>query len=280
MMKLQNKTILITGASSGIGKAMALKAAQDGATVLLAARNEDKLNEVAKEVEKLGGKAEVIVCDVTDASQVKNMFLKSVASGRVLDVVFDNAGLGYIAPIQDLTTDQIKKTIDLNIFGMITVAKFASEIFTRQKHGHLIMTSSIAGLVTVPQWSVYVASKWAITGFAGCIRPELKRFGIKVSTLHPGVVETDFFAAEKANIDFTKLSKAITSQEVAQAVYKAIFTNKKKIIIPGIAKSYSLLYRYMPNLTEKMLEGKAGEIEYHDDIHEDEVDFDFVKEVK
>jgi uncharacterized protein len=278
-MKLQDKTILITGASSGIGKAVALRCAQDHATIILSARNTEKLNEVKKEVDKLGGHGIVMPADVTNTEQVRALFLKATQEGGTLDVVFDNAGLGYIANIWELTTDQIKQMIDVNVTGQISVAKFASEVMVRQKHGHLIMTSSLAGLVTLPEWSVYVASKWAITAFADSIRQELAQYNIKVTTLHPGLVKTEFFNKEKADVDTTKLGKVITPEEVAEAVYDSIFTNKKRVIIPSLAKNYSLLYKFLPGLTQKLMEKMTKDIEYHNEISEDEPEFDYVKRV-
>ncbi len=277
-MKLKDKTILITGASAGIGKSMAIRAAKDGAYVILAARNLEKLQQVAEEVESLGGKSRVIRCDVSKIEDIKNLFLEATNDGQTIDVVFNNAGLGFIAPIYELTTEQIVQIINVNVLGMIMVSKFASEVFTRQKSGHLIMTSSVAGLVTVPQWSVYVASKWAITGFASCIRPELKPFGVKVTTIHPGIVKTEFFDKEKANIDYTALGgEGITAEDVAEAVYEAIFTDKKKVILPAEAKIYAGMYQHLPELTEDMLSKRAGSIEYHLEIPEDEEEFDYIK---
>ena len=209
-MKFQDKSILITGASSGIGKAVALRVAQDKGTLILAARGEDKLNQVKQEVEKLGAKAYVIPTDVTDAEQVKSLFLKSQELVGNIDAVFNNAGLGHIAKINELTVEQIEQLINVNIKGMILVTKFASEVMTRQQNGHIIMTSSLAGLITLPQWSVYVASKWAITGFADSIRPEMAEYDVKVSTLHPGAVTTEFFDKNKANVDIKDVGEAIT----------------------------------------------------------------------
>lgn|SRR5690606_19557636 len=282
-MKLQGKTIVITGASSGIGRAMALRAAQDKCTVVIAARNIDKLSEVKEEIEKLGSTAIAVECDVTKDDDIRNLFLKATEGGRVLDVVFNNAGLGYINPLEDLKLEEIHKMIDVNTTGMIISTKFATEVMVRQKHGHIIMTSSIAGLLSLPQWTVYCATKWAITGFAAGLRPELKKYNIKITTLHPGTVATSFFDKDKANFDINLAGNPkdiITPEQVAEAVYDAIFTNKKKIIIPAIAKNYALFYKYLPDLVETQLVKIAGEIEYHKDIEEDEPEFDYIKEVK
>lgn len=278
-MKFKDKTVLITGASSGIGKAFALRVAEDGGTLILAARNLEKLNEVKKLAEEKGAKVEVYSTDVTNADQIRELFLKATEGGRKLDAVFNNAGIGFIGNIWELKVEEIQKMIDVNVTGMIMVTKFATEVMTRQKDGHVFMTSSLAGLVTLPQWSVYVASKWAITGFADSIRPELKQYNVKVSTLHPGAVKTEFFDKEKANIDAASLGQAIDASEVAEAVYNAFFTNRKKLMVPGMAKSFAMMKRYLPGVSDFLIERMASKVDYHkEEIQEDEPGFSYVGE--
>lgn len=277
-MKLKDKNILITGASSGIGKAFALKSANDGCHIILASRSKEKLDEVAHMIEELGSTAEVIPTDVTNASEIKELFLKATEGGRVLDMVFDNAGLGHIANIYEQTAEEIESMVDVNVKGMFLVAKYASEVMVRQKYGHLILTSSLAGLITVPEWATYVGTKWAITAFADSIRMELKPFGVKVTTLHPGLVKTEFFDREKANMSEEELDKndAVTVEEVADALYGGVFTDVKKIMVPSLVKSYAFLNRYFPTLTERIIEmklkGQEGEPR-----DEDEPEFSYVK---
>lgn len=281
-MKLQNKTILITGASSGIGRAMALRAAKDGATVVLAARTADKLETVAQEVTALGGTPIVVPTDVTKIEDIRNLFLKATEGGRKLDVVFNNAGLGFIGKIWELPAEQIQTIINVNTTGMILVAKYAAEVMQRQKYGHLVMTSSLAGLITLPEWSVYVASKWAITGFADSIRYELSPEGVLVTTLHPGMVSADFFAKEKANQDMSKLDpNALTADQVAEEVYNALFTKQRKIIIPAMSKNIAFLQKYLPSLKDSLFTTSLGKVDYNKTTpQEDEPAFSYVEEVK
>lgn len=282
MVKFQDKTVVITGASSGLGKAFAIRVARDGAKVYLAARRKEKLEETARLVTDAGGTPVIVQTDVTKPEQIKNLFLKATEGEQVLDLVFNNAGLGYIAPIEDLPAEQIQTMINVNVTGMIMVSKYASEVMTRQKHGHIIMTSSLAGLISLPQWSVYVASKWAITGFADSIRPELAADNVRVTTLHPGAVKTEFFDKEKANIDISTMGKEediITPEDVADALYETAFTDKNRLLIPEMAKNFALLYRFVPGLAQNQLAKLAQEVEYHDQINEDEPDFSYIKEV-
>lgn len=276
-MKLKDKVVLVTGASSGIGMGFALRAAKDGATVLLAARRLEKLNEVKAKVEALGGKAEVFPTDVTSIKEVRELFLNATKDGRKIDVVFNNAGIGFVGNIFELPADEIEKVLDVNVKGMIMVAKFATEVMVRQNFGHIIFCSSLAGLITMPQWSVYVASKWAITGFADSIRTELKKFNVRVTTLHPGAVITEFFDPNKADIDISKMGKALTVEEVAEEVYEATFTDKRKIVVPGSSQTFSNVYRFFPLLAEKMLNKMVKDVEYTDRSKEDEPDFSYIK---
>jgi len=276
MSKLNGKTILITGASSGFGKAVALRCAKDDCTIVLSARSKDKLEEVKNTVTGINSnvKVHVIVADVTKVDEVRDLFIEAVKLCGTIDVVFNNAGLGHIANLIELKVDEIQQMIDVNITGMIMVSKFASEVMTRQKKGHIIMSSSLAGLISVPQWSVYVASKWAITGFAACLQMELKPFNVKVTTIHPGPVKTEFFAKEKANVDLAKLQDAIEVEVVSDTVYEAIFVKEGQIPIPFSSKIYGTLYRFAPGVVKSLIMNMSKQVKYRDIVKEDEPAFD------
>jgi hypothetical protein len=263
MSKLKNKSVLITGGSSGIGRAFALRCARDGAKVMIAARRKHKLEKVKAEIDNVGGKGFFKVTDVTKPDQVKAMFEAAVEQLGCVDIVFNNAGLGYVKRIYELGDKEIAKMINVNVLGMTYVAKYAAQVMKEQKQGHLINTSSLAGLITLPQWSVYVATKWAVTGLTDSIRQELKPFNVNVTSLHPGAVNTEFFSKDKANIDLSELEQATTPQKVAEAVYQAALTNKRKVLVPDMAKNYSLLYKFLPGLTEKMIENMGSDVEYN-----------------
>ncbi|MFS8130606.1 MAG: SDR family NAD(P)-dependent oxidoreductase [Candidatus Dojkabacteria bacterium] len=245
-MKLTGKTILITGASSGIGKAAALRFAKDKCNLILAARNLKDLNTVKTSCEQLGSSVKVVVCDVTKEDDIKNMF-KDIGT---LDAVFNNAGLGFDGKIFEQESSKIKTLVDVNVLGMILVTKYASEIMVKQKYGHIIMTSSVAGLVPVPGFSVYAATKWAITGFTSSVRRELLKNNVKVSSLHPGRINTFFWKRGGINSDETTMSSA---DSVANAVYRALFTNTYKIYVPFYIRVIYLVYRWFPWLVEFFL---------------------------
>lgn len=258
-MKLTGKSILITGASTGIGKAFALRCAKDKCHIFLVARNIEKLEDVKREIESIGSTASVIPTDVSDSLQVKKLFDVVKSESDSLDLVFDNAGLGHIANIFDQSDENICSMVDVNVKGMFLVAKYASVILKEQGYGHLILTSSLAGLVSVPKWSTYVGTKWAVTGFAESIRMELEPFGVLVSSLHPGFVKTEFFGDGKAQMNEEELEKggAITVDKVVDALYHAVFTKNSMITVPNIVKIYSLLYRLFPSLAKRIAKSKV-----------------------
>jgi len=245
-MKLTNKTILITGASSGIGKATAIKFSFDKCNLILAARNLNDLNEVKKICEENGSSVKVVVCDVSKIDDIKKMF----TGITTLDAVFNNAGLGFDGKIFEQDISKIKTLVDVNVLGMILVTKYASEIMVKQKFGHIIMTSSVAGLLPVPGFSVYSATKWAITGFTSSIRRELLRNNVKVSSLHPGRIRTYFWKRGNINSDESTMTSA---DSVANAVYNALFTNRYKIYVPFYVRVIYLVYRWIPGLVELFL---------------------------
>ena len=185
-----------------------------------------------------------------------------------VDVVCNNAGLGFVKRIYELSDDEITKMVMVNLLGASYVAKYASQIMKEQKRGHLINTSSLAGLISMPQWSVYTATKWGVTGLTDSIRQELKPYGVYVTSLHPGAVNTDFFSKNKADIDISQFEDAISPEDVAEAVYNAIFTDKRRILVPSMAKNYALLYKYLPELTQTMIERMGKDVQYETEPEE------------
>lgn len=261
-MKFKNKVVLITGASSGIGRSFAERVAEDKAKLILVGRSIEKLKEVKNIVETKGSECEVLSIDLTNFKLIKDLFDGLVKRYSKIDAVFNNAGLGFIDYIWNMKEEDIHKIIDVNITSMILVSKYASEVMVQQRYGHIIMTSSMAGLVTLPQWSVYVASKWAITGFADCIRYELLPHNVFVTTLHPGAVKTEFFNKDKANIDIKSLGSAIESDLVADQVYRAFFTKKQKIFVPFNVKIFYKIKRFFPSFYDFLVSNLTKNIKY------------------
>jgi NADP-dependent 3-hydroxy acid dehydrogenase YdfG len=190
---IKDKVIIITGASSGIGEATARLLASRGAKVVLGARRDDRLKQIADEIAKGGGQAAYRTLDVT--SQSDNDAIVRLAEetfGRV-DVIFLNAGLMPNSPLSALKTDDWHRMVDVNVKGVLNGVAAVLPAFTRQKSGHVIATSSVAGLKAYPSGAVYGGTKWFVRDFMEVLRMESAMEGtnIRTATIYPAAINTE-----------------------------------------------------------------------------------------
>ncbi|MBO6809280.1 MAG: SDR family oxidoreductase [Thalassospira sp.] len=186
---VENKTVIITGASSGIGEATARLLAERGANVVLAARRTERLNEIAAEIEAAGGSAMTRSVDVTDADSVDALvYHANNLFGRV-DAIFNNAGVMPLAPMSELKTGEWDNMINVNIRGVLNGIAAVLPLFREQGGGHVINTASIGAHVVVPSGVVYCATKYAVWAISEGLRQEST--DVRVTTISPGVVETE-----------------------------------------------------------------------------------------
>ena len=190
---IKNKVVVITGASSGIGEATAKLLASKGAKVVLGARREDKLKQIAGAIEKDGGQAVYRELDVTKPSDNEAIVgLANDTFGRV-DVIFLNAGIMPNSPLSALKTDDWHQTVDVNIRGVLNGVAAALPTFIKQKSGHVIATSSVAGLKAYPGGAVYGGTKWFVRDFMEVLRMESATEGtnIRTATIYPAAIGTE-----------------------------------------------------------------------------------------
>ena len=190
---IKNKVVVITGASSGIGEATAKLLASKGAKVVLGARREDKLKQIAGAIEKDGGQAVYRELDVTKPSDNEAIVgLANETFGRV-DVIFLNAGIMPNSPLSALKTDDWRQTVDVNIGGVLNGVAAALPTFIKQKSGHVIATSSVAGLKAYPGGAVYGGTKWFVRDFMEVLRMEsaMERTNICTATIYPAAIGTE-----------------------------------------------------------------------------------------
>jgi short-subunit dehydrogenase len=187
------RVIAITGASAGIGRATALRAARDGAAVAICARRADRLDAVATEITAAGGQALAIPADVTDPDEMEHFVERVVDRFGRLDVMICNAGFGVAGSIDDVTPAQAQKVMDVNYTGTYLAARSALRVFRRQRYGHIIIVSSIVGKRGVPYMGAYAATKFAQVGLAECLRAELVGSAIHVTVVYPVSTDTEFF---------------------------------------------------------------------------------------
>jgi NADP-dependent 3-hydroxy acid dehydrogenase YdfG len=193
-MELKGKVALITGASSGIGAATALKLAAQGVKVGLAARRTAKLQALVAQIEAAGGQALAIEMDVVDANAVTAGVDKLVTAYGGLDILFNNAGLMPISDVETLKVDEWHRMVDVNIKGVLNTTAAALPHLKQRGAGHVINTSSIAGRKVFAGLSVYCATKHAITAFSEGLRLEIApKHNIRVTCVQPGAVDTELF---------------------------------------------------------------------------------------
>ena len=186
------KVVIVTGASSGIGEATARRLARDGMRVTLAARRQDELERVAGEIEAGGGQTLIAPTDVRDRAAIRRMVQATLDRWGRVDVLINNAGLGYSARVVDLDPEQLRDQVDVNLVAVIECAQAVLPAMMQKKSGHIINVASIAGLVGLPGSSVYSATKFGVVGFSDALRREVRKYGIQVTALCPGFVGTNF----------------------------------------------------------------------------------------
>jgi len=224
---LTGKKALITGASSGIGKAIALLFAKEGADLSLVARRREELSKVAKECRDLGVIALDIATDITDEMQVKRMAQESITSFKKIDILINNAGYGKYGPFTTTPIDEWDRMWMVNVRGAVLVTQAILPSMIAAKSGHIVNISSIHGIHTSANASAYCATKFAITGLTEVLAKELWKDGIKVSTVCPGGVLTAFLGvpSEEKNQEF------LEPEEVAQTVLDVVTAPGKALIM-------------------------------------------------
>jgi NADP-dependent 3-hydroxy acid dehydrogenase YdfG len=190
---IQNKTIIITGASSGIGEATAKRLAKEGANVVLGARREEKLKAITDAITEAGGQAVYQELDVVDPAQ--NEAIVQLAKGTFggVDAIFLNAGIMPTAPLSAMKTDEWDQAVDVNIKGVLNGVAAVLPTFIEQKAGHVLATSSVAGLKAYPGNAVYGGTKWFVRDFMEVLRMESAQEGtnIRTATIYPAAINTE-----------------------------------------------------------------------------------------
>jgi NAD(P)-dependent dehydrogenase (short-subunit alcohol dehydrogenase family) len=193
-MELAGATIVVTGASSGIGRETALRLASRGANVVAAARRDEPLATLVEECRRRGGEAFGVQTDVADEASVRTLGEAAVARFGRIDGWVNNASVSLIGPFEDLPPDAFRRTIDVNFHGVVHGSRVALEAFRRQGRGTIVNVASLAGRIGAPYYSAYAAAKHAVVGFSQSLRMELARSpGIEVCTVMPGAIDTPFF---------------------------------------------------------------------------------------
>ena len=191
-MGLKDKIAVITGASRGIGKAIALDLARSGVYVILLSRHETDLQEVAGSIRKEGGKASAFNVDITDESAVFKFLVALSAISNHVDILVNNAGVGSFHPVTETDSQAWDQVMDVNVKGTFLMCKHLLPFMKAGNHGHIISIASDVSKRTFANGAMYCASKYAQDAFCSALRKEVRSFNIKVSVVYPGLVDTWF----------------------------------------------------------------------------------------
>jgi NADP-dependent 3-hydroxy acid dehydrogenase YdfG len=225
--KLDGKVAVVTGASSGIGEATAEALAAEGATVVVAARREERLHELVGRIEGSGGRTLVVSCDVTDEEQAHDLVRRAVEEFGRIDILVNNAGVMLLSTVQKGLSDQWRQMLEVNVLGLLYTTDAAIEVMKQQQSGHLVNISSVAGRkVTRSSSGVYAGSKHAVVAISEGLRQELLEDNIRVTVVEPGAVATeltDHITDEDARDAVSSLHQLeiLQSEDVANAVVYA-----------------------------------------------------------
>ncbi|HTV47477.1 MAG TPA: SDR family oxidoreductase [Phycisphaerae bacterium] len=203
---LKDKFALVTGASSGIGKAVALHLAELGASVTISARRDEKLADLVKTIQSVGGQAQAVKSDAGNTGQIDDLFAKCLSWGRRLDAVVVNAGRGLAGGVLNSDENAWEEIYRLNVLGAAHLMRISAQHMVEQKGGDIVVLGSVSGHNISPYSGFYGSSKWAITAAAESLRREVCSHGVRVSTIMPGVVQSEF--QEVAGYNFENFSKS------------------------------------------------------------------------
>ena len=253
--KIENRRAIVTGASSGIGRAVALELARDGAGVVIVARREDRLRELADQIKTLGRPVEIVTGDITDPATRQRAIDAAQTKLGGLDILVNNAGVGATGLFENASPDRIRKIMETNFFSLVEMTRLALPLLKQGTTPILVNISSILGRRGVPYNCEYSASKFAVSGFSESLRTELIRHGIDVLVVCPGTTETEFFdrVIDSAGKPNWPEHKPVSAAEVARQIVRAIRLGRHEIIPYRWGRVLCWLNRLSPRLVDAIM---------------------------
>jgi short-subunit dehydrogenase len=251
----RNSVVVITGASSGIGKITAIEFAKRGANLVLGARREFGLEKTARECESYGVQAIVVPTDVSNEEEVKSLATRAIAQFGQIDIWINNAGVYMMGEIKDTPTDAIRRLMEINFFGMVYGCKAALPHMLDRGKGQIINTGSQAGKMAYRFAGTYCASKYAITAFTDTLRQELYGTGIDVSLVMPNSTDTPLFnyAANFAGRVIKPMEPISTAQDVADTLIRLAETKERESYVTGFPRALGVMHTVAPGLHDRMV---------------------------
>jgi dehydrogenase/reductase SDR family protein 7B len=262
MKQFQNKVVWITGASSGIGEAVAKAFNAEGATVIVSSRRREELDRV-KGACALPEKVHVFPLDLTQASSIETVS-NEVLSKFEIDLLFNNGGISQRSLTAETSIENDRKIFEVNYFGHVQMTKVVLPQMLKRKTGHIVTISSLTGKWGFYLRSAYSASKHALHGFFDSLRMEVEDDGIQVTLVTPGFIATEIskHALDKSGNPTGEMdnnqAKGISSDECAQQILKGIAAGKREFGVGGKELRALFLHRYFPNVFRKILKQQAA----------------------
>lgn len=254
---LNNKVVIITGASEGIGRQTALLFAKEGSSVVLAARRRELLGDVLNSLDNGPKKHLAIPTDISTKEDTKNLISQVINRYGRIDILVNNAAISYIGRVKDLDPEKAEDVIDINLLGTIRVTNHILPHMIRQRGGHIINVSSIIGKKGIPYRSIYCASKFGIEGFMESLRSEVNKYDIKVSVIRPPTVNTDF--STKVEHDSDVAHHALCNMDpaaVAKVIVDIAKRPRREVTMGYLAKGFLFLNRISPALFDRIVREK------------------------
>src|SRR2546423_5942375 len=252
-MRLEGAVVVVTGASSGIGRETALALAGKGARLVLAARRAAELEETAVDCRSRGGECRIFPCDVSDREQVEALARAAVETYGRIDAWVNNAGIYAMGTVEAMTDEAIRRVIDVNFFGVVHGTRAALPHLARTR-GVLVNVSSALGRISGPYVSAYAASKHAVRAFTESVRDETRKEGISVTTVYPPAIDTPLFrhSANYTGREIKPADPIFPPERVAAAIVSAIEKPRRAILIAA-TKVMSAFHTLLPGLFERFM---------------------------
>ncbi|WP_409055676.1 SDR family NAD(P)-dependent oxidoreductase [Streptomyces sp. SYP-A7185] len=254
-----DRVVVITGASSGVGRASALAFAARGCSLVLAARRAQVLEEVAEECRtRHGARTLVVPTDVTDAEAVDHLAQRAVTAFGRIDVWLNDAAVAAFGALEDIPREVFRQVVDVNVLGCVNGARAALAVMRGQRHGTIVNMSSVVGAAVVPYNTPYVLSKAAVRALGGTLRQELRlagQHGIHVCTVLPATMDTPFFrdAANYSGRAVTPMAPVYTPERAAKTVVRLAVKARREAYVGPAGQALGILSKLTPPLVERVL---------------------------
>jgi NAD(P)-dependent dehydrogenase (short-subunit alcohol dehydrogenase family) len=254
MSTFLNKVAIVTGAASGIGRALCRELARNGTAVVAADIHFDGVQAVIREISAAGGRATAAHLDVTRVEDVEALVEDTVRTQSRLDYMFNNAGIGVAGEVRELSLDYWRKAVDVNFWGVLHGTRAAYSAMLRQGSGHIVNISSAAGLVGEPGLAAYSVTKSAVVALSSCLRAEAEAFGIRVSVVCPGFVDTAIYEnaigikVDKGEFLAHLPVRLVAAEDAARRILRGVERNRPTIVFPFYARLAWWISRLSPGL--------------------------------